>query len=260
MPLNFGEHADVIFDAPPLATVLCQIRFSPILSLTTSAGVAGFQESVRKAYPTMLDPERVVNIQVSETQIGGQAAAPVWKFADADGVWRVGIAVDFFSIETTDYRGITDFLRRLDFVLEAIARTVRHSSTTRVGLRKVNIVPLTEPRSQSVANLVRLPLQGPLTADLPIEPVAAVNFVQFDEEDNHLAIRYGLGQSETTPSGFILDLDYFTERPFEIAAHGSLTHLLQHFSDGMTNFFHWAMSPEYLQTLGPRPRTAEAIT
>lgn len=256
MALDFGEHADVVFDHAPLLSVLCQVKFSPVLSLLTQAGATGFQAGLRDNYPTFLPVERAANVVFGPEQVGVQTAPPVWRMTDDSGKWTVGLAVDFVSLETSAYTHVEDFLGRFSEILSVLRSTIRPSDSSRIGFRKVNGVDLPMPgRTESLVGVVRPEMLGPLGADeFPVPIANFVSQLEFSEfEFNHLVVRYGL-QTVESRQQYILDVDYFTERPYEIDAREEFLSLLRHFSEGITSFFHWAMDDDYKDSLGPRPR------
>lgn len=254
--LNFGEHDDVVFDHAPLVTVLCQVRFPPVLSLMTAAGIAGFQTALREEYPTLLPPERSASLELGPQSVGVEASAPVWKLRDASGQWTVGLAVDFISLESPSYTNIDDFLTRFGRVLRVLRRTVRPAESLRVGLRKVNFIQAPDPRqTASFLGIVRSELLGPLGVEQFPAPIGGYfSQLEFVDQDNVLVVRYGLQVQQDKP-GFMLDMDYFTERPTEVGDAPSLMELLRHFSDGMTSFFHWGLDDRHKPKLGPRSRS-----
>lgn len=258
LPLNFGEHPDVVFRHAPLVRVLCQVKFPPVLSLLTPVGVTGFQTAVRDHYPTMLPPEQTANIAVENETIGIKSNAPVWRMVNDSQDWTVGLAADFVSLETPSYTKIDEFLARLELILSALRRTVRPADSVRIGLRKVNLIAADEYQndSRNLSNLIRGELLGPLgVANFPAPIMQSFSFFQFTDDDNYLAVRYGFAKVEST-DGFVLDTDYFTARPYRID-RDSIAEVLQYFSDGMTSFFHWALTDEFKRRLEPSPRNTE---
>jgi hypothetical protein len=53
---------------------------------------------------------------------------------------------------------------------------------------------------------------------------------------------------------FVLDLDYFTIAPYPARRGDDIAEVLREFSDGITSFFHWAITESYYNWLEPRPR------
>jgi uncharacterized protein (TIGR04255 family) len=137
LPLTFPDHPDVVFERAPLLVVLCQVKYPPILSLLTAAGVAGFQEAIRDLYP-VLQPEAGAQIELGPGGLAVSEKSPVWRMSSQDESWRVSVATDMAALEAFSYTSIDDFADRLAYVLEALRRTVRPEPSTRLGLRKVN--------------------------------------------------------------------------------------------------------------------------
>jgi uncharacterized protein (TIGR04255 family) len=126
-------------------------------------------------------------------------------------------------------------------------------------MRKVNFLPAPiDDDTTSFVGVIRQEILGPLAVTTwPTDVVSAASQLQFSEgDDSGLVVRWGLGRDEAGTLGFILDLDYFTERPFQVDGGDSLTTTLRHFSDGMTSFFEWAILEKHKLTFEPRPRTA----
>ena len=253
MPLDFGKHDDVVYKHAPLVAVLCQVRFSPILSLLTEAGLTGLQTLLRDRYPKF-EKDVETNVGLSNDGLKLERKAPLFTLTSEDGVWRVSIAVDFVALETPNYTNFGEFLLRMTEILDAVHRTLRPTSSVRVGLRKVNHLhseAVTSPHEWSeIVNPVLLGALG--CEEFPVAPVFALSDLRFQDGDNMLVVRHGLHPEN--PAIYILDQDYSTERPYDIDAPAEITNLLQHFSDGMTSFFSWGLTDKYKQTLGPEPR------
>lgn len=256
MPLDFGPHPDVVYDHAPLVTVLTQIRFPPVLSLLSQAGVTGFQAALRRDYPTLLPAERTANVAMSSTAVDVEASAPVWRLTNKQRDWTVGLAVDFVSLETRSYAGTDDFLHRFSQVLKALRATIRPAESIRIGLRKVNAIRSPDNSdSRSLLGRVRPEMLGPLAVEHFPAPISgAFSQLVFEDGINMLVIRYGANKPADDRLEFIIDSDYSTDQPHSIDADEAMLALLRHFSAGSTSFFHWALDDEYKKTLGPRPR------
>lgn len=259
MALRFVEHPDVIFKRAPLTAVLSQVRFSPILALLTEAGATGFQALMRDEYPNF-EKSLEANVALSDSSVKVERRAPVFRFSSADNLWRVSLAVDFVALETPSYTNFEEFLQRMAAALDAVHRTLRPSASVRIGLRKVNEVHLESGaehhRWREVVNPELLGAVG--HAAFPVSPDFAFCELRFPDQGNVLAVRHGLHPDK--PDTYVIDQDYFSERPYEVDAALELTRLLQHFSDGMTSFFHWALTEQFKQSLGPTPRIRKEAT
>lgn len=251
--LNFGDHPDVRFEHAPLASVLCQLQFAPILSLLSDAGVAGFQEAVRPEYPS-LKPERNARVNFGPNQVGVQQSAPVWRFFSQDEHWRLGLAADFVSLETDAYVTIEDFLGRLSSALEVLERTIRTGDFIRIGLRKINSIERPVERFSDWARYINPSLLGAVgDTTIPDEILFALSDLRFKDDDNTMAVRHGLFPDKADT--YLIDIDYFTERPYGASVDSGVTELLHYFSKGMTSFFHWATTDHLKSELAPVPRS-----
>lgn len=257
VPLDFGPHDDVVYERAPLVKVLCQIRFPEVLSLLSRAGVAGFQSGLREDYPEF-EAKRTGSVEVLEDGIGVETSAPIWLLRDQQKAWTVGLAVDFVSLETSAYTHIEDFLSRFSLVLDVLRATIRPADSIRIGFRKVNHITAPDQLDTgSLKGIVRREMLGPLAADSFPAPISGfASQLTFREDDsNSLVVRYGIERrDEADDMRYILDLDYFTDHPQRIEGADPLLNILRHFSDGATNFFTWALEPEYLASLGPNRR------
>lgn len=253
MTLKFTEHPDVVFTNDPLLLVLTQIRFQPIYSLVTDAAIVGFQELLRSHYP-VLEKELTADIQLgTEAKISQQV--PVWRFSDQrEWEWRVSLAVDFVSLETREYGDFSDFSRRLSQVLAALEQALHPSTSTRIGLRKVNELKHDSvEKSSDWSSFIRTELLGiAALPDLPVAPTLYFSNIHFAVEDSVLAVRHGISPDD--PLAYRLDLDHFTERTCEISPSSALVPLLQDFSNSMTSFFHWALDEDFKKQMRPIPR------
>ncbi len=214
MALAFGEHQDVLFVKAPLESVVCQVRYSPVLALLDQAGVAGFQEALRSRYP---DLGQEAQATVALTPQGGsvQTSAPNRRLTSSDGFWRVSIAADFVALETTEAHGYSfqGFWDRFAEVLLTLDRTVRVVSSRRIGFRKVNI--FSHPDVTSVkdwSGWLRSELLGlSVVPEMPDQLTSEYAEVHFpDEQGGTLSVRHGAVADNQAK--YRLDLDYWTDR------------------------------------------------
>jgi uncharacterized protein (TIGR04255 family) len=254
--LEFVEHEDRVYQDAPLRSVLAQVRFDPIPSLLAEAGTAGFHSVIRAKYPN--GPERAtdVDIHVTQAAVGVRATAPVWKFRTLDEQFSLSLSHDFLALETPRYTHFDDFLKQFAFALRAIERTLMPSSSRRVGLRKINAIPLPDPGNPAtLSSRVRPDLLGGIAyAGFPAKVRGAEGALVFEEELNLLYVRYGLEGDAESEANFVLDMDYMTETPQAVSADSGILEVLGHFSSGITSFFEWALTEDYKMSLRPQPR------
>ena len=120
----------------PLTGVLAQVRFIEELKIHDKLVVAQFQDRVRAQYPELSHGQDVVlQVQLDHTR---QEATPIWRFLDADSLWRLTLAPTFISLETRAYRSSCDFVSRLAFVISALSETIDSLQVNRIGIRYVD--------------------------------------------------------------------------------------------------------------------------
>ncbi|BBH17540.1 hypothetical protein Back2_18270 [Nocardioides baekrokdamisoli] len=256
MALDFGEHPDRVFKDAPLRSVLAQIRFDPIPSLLTEAGTTGFHSVIRSRYPEGPKKIEELALEMAPRHMSVRQTAPVWSFSTAAADYKASLSHDFIALETPSYTNFGDFLGQLGFLLAAIDRTLMPSTSRRIGLRKINAVPLPDPSSPaSLTARIREDLLGPIARDdWPALVKGASGQLIFEEDLKQLAVRYAIEGSVEDKAFFILDMDYHTEVPYAVKDSADIRDLVRHLSNGITSFFEWALKEPYKETLRPTPR------
>ncbi len=255
MVLSFPDHPDVVFERAPLTQVLAQIRFSPILALMDQAGVAGFQEALRRDYPEF-DVEQEAQIAISSTHAEVQTKAPIWRMRDSEERWQVSLAVDFIALRVSSYGHFGEFSDRLLHVLAVLERTLSPGRTKRIGLRKIN--RFEHPAVQAPEGWREL-IKGDLLGLVGVKDMPGTYTGEYSEihlEDSEfgvLTIRHGIDLNDS--SAYLLDLDYWTTNSIEIQSDDKIIFLLKDYSDSMTGFFHWCIGEELSNFLEPIPRS-----
>ncbi len=192
-------------------------------------------------------------MDLSPQQVNVQQTAPTWRFTSDDGLWRVGLGVDFLSLETPSYTEFADFHDRLQSLLAAMERTVHPGSSTRIGLRKVNQISKPVSSPEQWAAYVKPELLGALAIESLPAPIAfAFSDLRFADGDCQLAVRHGLHPTEG--STYVVDMDYWTETAYNIAPTPELHGLFRGFSAGMTSFFHFIAQPRLIAEMEPYPK------
>jgi len=254
VPLQFPEVQDIPLGSSPLAEVVFQIRFDPILRIANQQP-ADFHELIRGTFPKF-DQESPVVLQFPND---GSRPAPVsvdiapqlFRFLSRDKATAVSISTDFLAVSTLSYESWDQFSAIIKMALDAFVSTYSHVDLTRVGLRYVNnLVPkqlglrdLTETTEVLNQALTAVAQEGPW------DHVAGFG-VQLDLGDGPgrtLAIRYGTRYSEDEES-LVLDLDYY--QIGEIETHG-LVEQLADFHEKIYQAFRWSIRPDRITVFGP---------
>lgn len=255
-----------IYENPPLALALCQVRFATKFGLNDS-GVASFQEALGTEYP-IPEKQQVASIQIG--QPAGptdfqQATPPIlWKFTDQTGDWTVTLTQDFVTLETRAYADFDDFLERLQQVLQTVIATVKPGIGRRIGLRYINEI---RSRERAWLDIIRADLLGVLALDSFRESSdQAIQVLSLRAGEAHINLQHGpfsTGttvvpkpgvQAESSPF-YLLDVDMYQEfaphQPLQMDAV-SISEYVERYHTTVSELFRWATTDEYRASLGSR--------
>jgi uncharacterized protein (TIGR04255 family) len=258
-PFSGPPVATIPLDAPPLASVLVQIRFSPVLEVAEEHLAGRVQKALRKEYP-FVRGETELAIAFSAGADGPPAPVPtrLWRFLSGDDLWRVTLASGFVSLETQAYAGHEDFFARLLRVLAAVEEIVSPPAAERVGVRYTQ--RLTEPDDLSrLAEFVRPEVLGASAVRDGNDSFSlCLTQAKSQFEDVSLSARWGLLASNAgidvvipplEQSSWLMDIDVYDERREAFAPAVLADRALAH-SRRQYRFFRWAVEPGFLLRFG----------
>ena len=253
----FPQREDVRLERAPLAEVICQVRFPPILRIASEQPVA-FQEWVREQFP-QLEVEQGVLVHMEPLGATPPSAKPeprIFRFKSPDGNTTVSLALNFYALSTTSYTHWKDFLELLQLVNEAAREVYNLPYAVRVGLRYINRLTFENTGTSSVRELweiLRPELTALLRKDCWDEPVEMLNQLLITGEENErLTLRSGFrGEEEPV---FLLDFDYYAEGNIPLE---NLSALCQRYHDVIYNAFRWCIREEKLAVFAPIPADEE---
>lgn len=256
-----------IYESPPLALALCQVRFATKFGLNDS-GVASFQEALGTEYPIPERQQEVASIQIGQPAgpTDFQQATPsiLWKFTDQTGDWTVTLTQDFVTLETRAYADFDDFLQRLQKVLQTLIATVKPGIGRRIGLRYINEI---RSRERVWLDIIRADLLGVLALDSFRESAdQAIQVLSLRAGEAHITLQHGLFptgttvvpkpgvQAETLPF-YLLDVDMYQEfappEPLQMDAV-SISEYVERYHTTVSELFRWVTTDEYRVSLGSR--------
>jgi uncharacterized protein (TIGR04255 family) len=250
-----------ILERDPLAQVISQVRFSPVLRLRQRDALVPFQESVRGDYPRYVE-QQGMSLIITPAGVTQQANPdPLHRFEDSAGTFAAVLSQDFVALEARDFSGIDDFAPRVAQLAEAVAEHYQPAEMTRIGLRFINELrlPSQEPEVE-MASAIAPPVLGIAgTAELMGAIDSAQQVVEVRGEGNRLVVRHGFvrtggttvdrvqGEVPTAELGqpfYLLDIDVFAEETLPFSPEGVDTRL-RRFNDDARSLFAWAVSEEY---------------
>jgi len=255
--MHFPQREDVRLRRAPLAEVICQVRFPPILRIASEQPVE-FQERVRERFPR-LEVEQGVLVHMAPPGPTPPSAKPeprIFRFKSPDGNTTVSLAMNFYALSTTSYTHWSDFLDSLRLVNEAACETYALPYAVRVGLRFINHLTFENTGTSSVGELwglLRPELTALLTADCWDEPLEMLSQLLLSGGENErLTLRSGFKGGEEPL--LQLDLDYYAEGNIALER---VTTLCQGYHDVIYNAFRWCIREEKLVVFAPVPADEE---
>lgn len=213
----------------PLALVLAQVRFSPILDMAEY--VPAIQRGLRRQGFTRFKEEQVQEIVLGPEPPVKAVRKLRWIFGSDDRHSAVAISNDFVVYETGRYDVFDAFLQTMKDVVSTVHSTASPSHVTRLGLRYVDVV---NPRTgESFSAYLQPSICGLSAIDLSATELLSQYFCKATTDQGTLLIRVSqsnngkfmppdlatdeitLGQS-VTPGVTVatLDIDHFSLREF----------------------------------------------
>lgn len=263
-----GSFADRVPLRPdPLARVLVQLVYQPVMKIGTTDGLARFQDAIRSRYPTVQSMKEVV--EIGEIDAQGERKAPhntvtglLYQFISSDGASRLTVADNCLTLETAHYISRETFLAELRFIFECFLPEYS-PVITRIGFRYVNrISAIGENGEALIPTLVRKELLGlhGLFSDNP--PERELSDARFLVPEGMINMTWGYTEANFVhapevlmPTGvpaWVVDIDTIThdDNMAIVGKAESLDSLIDKIKDlanrGRT-VFNWCVTSEFLE-------------
>lgn len=251
---DFIEH--VPLKSAPLVKVIAQVRFPDVTLNPDREFVAGFQQAIRKRYPRFVE-EGTQNLMFGPTGIS-MTPSVVWRFLDAQSLWRVSLTPTFLSLETMKYESGKDFADRFRELLGVLGETVAPSHVSRLGIRYVDQVQVTD--GLNVDELLE-PHMVEVSSRLP-SVRHMVSEVEAASKEGAVLARWGHLPPEGThdadtmppvpnPSWF-LDVDSFASYESNLLEYDAdkVAGLTYDLANRAYNLFRWCVNDRFLAKFG----------
>ena len=254
----------VIYKFNPLAQVICQLRFSPILKIDAEPPAA-FQEKIRAEYPLLFDraaeslpgtpdlPPQVA--ELIRASLLRQKRPAAFDFVSADEKWTVSLTREFLSVATTDYIRWEAFKEHLETPLNALL-SIYAPVFTRVGLRYLNIIRRSRLglAERSWSALLKPHVTGILAGrdvDAEIQQTFTQSVIRFHNESGAVLFRHGLTEAEDAEQCYLIDSDFFIEK--KRIDHERVGSNLNFFNQQSGRLFRWSIDDELHRAMEPGP-------
>jgi uncharacterized protein (TIGR04255 family) len=251
--MTFPHSKRVVFGRNPIAQVICQIKFPPILEILT-APPAAFQKTIRTDYPLYQRednagiPREIAEIMAKLPGAGQLAESVVHKFATEDGTRNVALGKDFIAVTATRYERWQRFRADVLDAIKPLEALYRPAFYTRVGLRYVNAIDRAALGLGNIEwkDLLNAAFVGVLASDQVAGNVVNYQAQTVIDLKDHVpgafvAMRIGLQSDAPDRSVFIIDNDFFKEGKTE--AH-DVNKILNEFNTLDGNLFRWAIGAD----------------
>jgi uncharacterized protein (TIGR04255 family) len=253
-PLGGKPPAEHHLSNAPLERVIAQIRFPVILKIEDKSAVSKFQEAIRHDYPVLQEVHnQTVQIQIGPSPIALPSVSVMWQFSNASGAWKVTLARDALTIETTSYESRADLLARWSIAISAVKEAFQPDIITRIGMRYIDRI--TGAHFKTFESLINPNLLGSAIATLKSHLKYSLSETSLVIEEGELLLRWGVlpPQMSPDPSGisqlphdsFVLDIDVWSMQQRQFDSTSLLT-AFQRLAERAYSVFRFAVTDEFL--------------
>ena len=248
--MPFPKVKRIIYKRNLLDTVICQVRFPPILKIDTETPAA-FQEEVRSLYPNLKESSELLYVRVEQSQspaedlqqIRGPRDTKNYAFASEDEKWTVNLTRNFLALSTKDYIRWEDFIGRFEKALKVFVGIYEPTSFTRVGLRYIDVIVRSKLGMVGVdwGELIQDYISGVLVVDSIKGEIRSYenNFqVAIEGEGLVRVITKTVQSSESGEPCYVIDSDFSSNRRIK---HEEVFPILNSFHDCALNLFRWCI-------------------
>lgn len=265
--MTFPKSERVIFSKNPLRSVICQIRYPPILTIEAEIP-AKFQESVRQDFPQFEEihesekvslPESIASIVPKEMLESLPARRNRrYQFMTKDQTWIISLTKDFVALEAKSYTRWEEFRTYMELVLTAILEVYKPTCFLRIGLRYQNIIDRDNLGLESTAwhELIARFILGPLAQDESVSDVVLHHgtfSLRLNDIGDFVRVRHGLGSDTEDKPGtekYVLDNDFYTDVENPVEVENALGRL-DTYNSLNRDLFNWCITCGLQAAMGP---------
>jgi uncharacterized protein (TIGR04255 family) len=263
--MPFPSSDRVIFERNPLAEVVCELRFPPILRIASELP-AEFQERIRPSYPNFqqqmagfnaaapLPPQGVGNVAINAPFFNWQPQ-PSFVFSNEAQTRTLTLTQESFAIAERQYTEWPDLRAEIETLAGHMAAVYAPSFYTRTGLRYQDLIDRVSLGIGEVpwAELLNPAFVGLLGRDTPVSQevrrITSVAEIELaDMPGAHVRVQHGLIELPP-PEKYLIDSDFFANERSDLA---TVLARLGAFSAHAGNLFRWAISEQLHTALQPR--------
>lgn len=263
VPFADAEVEEVHLSRAPLIRVVCQVRHPPLVSLSGEEGEEAaikFAKRIEKDYPVFNRTREGTFILTPDGVRQEPGGGYTWRVKSGNGKWQVSFAPGFIALDTTEYKGRSNFLKRLSSVLVEYFEEVKPPQVLRIGLRYTNRIH-DEALLERLPDLVKPEVLGLAGVSLPdsVTTGHAVTQIQYELESggrllvNAAILPPGAVIDSTLPGidkrSWTFDIDAFVEDANAFDPH-ALNDTFTALGQRAYRYFRWAVTDQFLTEFG----------
>jgi len=260
--MPFPEKGRVIYKKNPLAKVICQLRYPPILKIDSDVP-SGFQELIRSKYP--LYNEKIQLQQEMATGLKTQSPPQIIRrltktsvnknheFGSSDNLWKINLTRTFLSLSTTEYPRWEDFIDKFQPSIDALKKVYEPPFFTRIGLRYVDIFDRSELALNDCewTDLFQPYFLGLLASSVAQEIKSFENSYEINLSDDASIVRIATSFAQNAKTGencYMVDSDFYTPGRTAIDA---LVEKLEFLHERATRLIQWMITEKLRNAMEP---------
>lgn len=244
MPWTLPSHEHKRFQRNPLAAVIVQLRFDPILKIAT--GVPDFQDKIRSRFSLYEERDvKVVEVEAPSVSAVRTRRVKEHRFRTRGEPTTVVLGDQGVSLEYLAHQHRDVLLPDVKLVTDSLSSTFQDVSPTRLGLRYVNVVDRDRVAADAGSPAEWSDLIEPSFLQMPaaLADLAGTRFaneITSEMPVGAMTLRYGLLPASEDRLGFRLDIDRYHQESFDMA---DVEALVRAFADDIFQVFMAAAGP-----------------
>lgn len=258
--MKLPNYERVIFEYNPLIEVIAQIRFPPILKITSQEPV-DFQDKIRFEYPifesskNLVIPNELSNLL---NQLNPNISNELtYQFKSEDSSWQLSMDKTSITLATSKYNKYENFIEKFKNAMDIFETIYNPSFYSRIGLRYRNLIirsrlNITNTWAELIPQHIASELYTPELKD------SIINFIknlQLQTEVGKVNFNHGVVQvrdieQSIDEEAYLLDADFFTEEKIERGEN--VWNIFAKSSRTADNLFRWSITEELYKALHPQ--------
>lgn len=262
----FPEIRRVIYKKNPLARVICQLRFPPILKIDAETPVE-FQDCVRKEFPNYSEkielamrPHPRVQDPIPHELLSDMlrtTGTKNYEFSSEDGQWKINLTRTFIALSTDRYEVWEDFKQKLDIPLKTLINVYSPSHFSRIGLRYRDVIQrsVLDLDGVSWTDLLQAQILGVLAdSDIgnSVQNLESVYEISLPDGESTVRISTQLTQDRNAGEVcYVIDSDFFKARK---TSTNDVIGKLDYFNQHAFRLFRWCITERLHKSMEPQEK------